>query len=254
MIFPSLTLSIIKLVFLGTLLWLFFFFLKRGAKLLLSEKPYKRTIDDTLFYIKITSWVVFIFWSADTIFKGQPLMSRAFVAILFCLLIGLSWSLIRDIFSGILIRTEGLFTINSHIKSHGVEGLVRKLGYRALEIETERGETVRIPYSIIDKEITIRSYPIESIKSHTFEIVVNKSNEFLDYKEKIKKALLNNHYTSLRKNPVVKVKADTNGKYQLLVTAYILDDRYFEKVEQSIKAQFEHGKDMDQPPVIPHKN
>lgn len=238
MVLPNLTLSIIKLIFFGTLLGLFFIILKRGCELLLSEKPYKKTIDDTLFYVRVTSWAIFVFWSADMLFRGQPLFSRAFIAILFCLFIGLSWSLIRDIFSGILIRTEGLFANNSHIKSHGVEGFVRKLGFRALEIETDRGETVRIPYSIIDKEITIRSYPIESIKSHTFDLLLDKSKEFLIYKEQIKKALLNNHYTSLKKNPVVKMKADSNGKYQLMVTAYIMDDRYSERVEQCIKSQF----------------
>lgn len=228
--------------------------LKKGAEFLLSEKPYKRVIETSIFYIKTASWIIFIFWSADAIFKGQPLMSRVFLAFLFCIFIGLSWSLIRDIISGIMIRTEGTFTNNSHIRIHGVEGLVRKLGYRAMEIETERGETVRIPYSIVDKEITVRSYPIDSIKSHTFELLVDKSKDFLDYKEQIRKALLNNHYASLRKNPIIKIKADTNGKYQLSVTAYIMDDRYFEKVEQSIKAQFEDGKGLEQPSEIPQEN
>ncbi len=247
MVLPSLTLSVIKLLILGIVLWFLFFFLKRGSRLLLSEKSYKKTIDDALFYLRTTSWIVFLFWSADTIFKGQPLLSRLFVAAICCLLIGLSWSLIKDIFSGILLRTEGIFTYNSHIKSHGMEGVVKKLGFRALEIETDRGETVRIPYSIIDRETTIRSYPIESIKSHTFHILLDKSKEFLTYKEQIKKALLNNHYTSLRKNPVIKMKADSNGKYQLMVTAYIMDDRYSERVEQYIKSQFEDNTSTTHP-------
>ena len=186
MILPSLTLSVIKLLLLGTFIWLLFRMLKKGAELLLSEKPYKRAIDTTLFYIKTASWIIFIFWSADIIFNGQPLMSRAFAALLFCILIAISWSLIRDIVSGILIRTEGTFAKNSHVRIHGVEGLVKKLGYRAMEIETDRGETIRIPYSIVDKEITIRSFPIESIKSHTFELLVDKSKDFLDYKEQIR--------------------------------------------------------------------
>jgi len=179
MIFPSLTLSIIKLLFLGAIIWWFFILVNRGVALLLSEKPYKNRIDNTIFYIKTASWILFIFWSADLIFRGQPLISRIFAVLLFCIIIGISWSLIRDIVSGILIKFEGTFTKTSHVKIHGEEGSVKNMGFRAMEIETDRGETLRIPYSIIDKEITIISYPIESIKSHTFELNVDKSRDFL---------------------------------------------------------------------------
>jgi len=168
--------------------------------------------------------------------------ARIFSALLILLTIGISWSLIRDIISGFLIRMEGTYHSNSHVRIHDVEGTVRKLGFRSMEIETERGETIRIPYKIVDGELTVKSYPVETIKSHTFDISVPKSKEFNEYQQDIKLALLNSHWSSLRKDPRVKFLDEVNDAYVIRVTAYTLDKKYFSEVERFIKKKF--GMDL----------
>ena len=235
---PGLTLSIIKLLFVGGVLWVFFKFIHRIIDLLLSGQVYHKRLEEILLITRAASWIVFIFWSISVIFVGPPVSARVFSGMLILLVVGISWSLIRDIISGFLIRMEGTYHNNSHVRIHGVEGTVRKLGFRSMEIETDRGETIRIPYKIVEDELTVMSYPIETIKSHTFDISVPKSKDVNDYREEIKFQLLNSHWSSLRKDPQVKFIDEVADAYVLRVTAYTLDKKYFQDVERFIKKKF----------------
>jgi len=240
---PGLTISIIKLLFFGGLLWAFFKLVHRGIDLLLSGQVYHKRLEEALLIVRAASWIIFIFWAVDVIFQGQLLIARLFSGMLILLVVGISWSLIRDIISGFLIRMEGTYHNNSHVRIHDVEGTVRKLGFRSMEIETDRGETIRIPYKIVDDELTVKSYPVETIKSHTFDLSVSKSKAFDEYREEIKFQLLNSHWSSLRKDPRVKVVDEVKDAYVLRVTAYTLDNKYFQEIEQFVKNKFE----MDAP-------
>ena len=243
---PGLTVSIIKLLFVGGILWAFFKLIHRAMDLLLSGQVYRKRLEDVLLIVRAASWIVFVFWSISVIFKGQLFYARVFSGVLILLTVGISWSIIRDIISGFLIRMEGTYHHNSHVRIHDVEGTVRKLGFRSMEIETERGETIRIPYKIVDDELTVKSYPVETIKSHAFNITVSNSKEFNLYQEEIKFELLNSHWSSLRKDPRVKLIDETADAYELRITAYTIDKRYFQDVERFVKKKF----GMDLPKLI----
>ncbi|HIA07036.1 MAG TPA: mechanosensitive ion channel [Flavobacteriales bacterium] len=235
---PGLTISIIKLLFVGGILWVFFKLVHRAIDLLLSGQAYHKRLVDILLIVRAASWITFIFWSISVIFIGQLMYARIFSGMLILLTVGISWSLIRDIISGFLIRMEGTYHNNSHVRIHDVEGTVRKLGFRSMEIETDRGETIRIPYKIVDDELTVKSYPVETIKSHTFDLSVPKSKEINEYREEIKFQLLNSHWSSLRKDPRVKVIDEVKDAYVLRITAYTLDKKYFQEVERFVKKEF----------------
>ncbi|MBL4755031.1 MAG: mechanosensitive ion channel [Flavobacteriales bacterium] len=234
----GLTASIIKLLFVGGILWVFFKLVHRVLDLLLSGQVYHKRLAEILLIVRAGSWTIFVFWSISIIFQGQVVYARIFSGLLILLTIGISWSLIRDIISGFFIRMEGTYDHNSHVRIHDVEGTVRKLGFRSLEIETERGETIRVPYKIVDDELTVKSYPIETIKSHTFDIAVPKSKEVNTYREEIKFQLLNSHWSSLRKDPRVKFIDEVDDAFVLRVTAYTMDKKYFDDVERFINKKF----------------
>jgi len=243
---PGLTASIIRLLFVGGILLVFFRLIQRAIDLLLSGRVYHKRVEEILLIARAGTWIVFVFWSISIIFKGQIFYARVFSGMLILLVIGISWSIIRDIISGFLIRMEGTYHHNSHVRIHNVEGTVKKLGFRSMEIETERGETIRIPYKIVDDELTVKSYPVETIKSHAFNISVSKSKELNVYQKEIKFELLNSHWSSLRKDPRVKLVDETSETYELRITAYTLDKRYFQDVERFVKKKF----GMDIPKLI----
>jgi len=211
--------------------------LKRAMKMIPPEKTYIKKLDRVFLLVNIAGWIVFSFGAMEMIFRGNELYARVFSTILIFILIGISWPIIRDFISGIIIKLEGSYAINGWIRINNVEGRIKKLRYRSIEIESEKGETVNIPYSMINREIRVKSHPVESIKSHTFEIEVPKSLEFKEYKEKIRTVLLNSHWASLKKEPKIKLLREDNGSLLLQVTAYTLDDRYFEAIESLIKSK-----------------
>jgi len=231
------TFTILKVLFLGVVLWFFFLLLKRAMKMVPPEKKYRKNLERTFLLVKIAGWVVFGFSSMEMIFAGNSIYARVFSTLFLFLLIGISWSIIREFIAGIIIKLEGSYTLNGWIRINNVEGRIKRLRYRSIEIETEKGETVNIPYSLINREIRVKSHPIESIKSHTFEIEVPDTMEVKEYKDKIRHDLLNCHWSSLKKDPKIKLIQESNNAYKFRITAYTIDDHFFELIESFVKSK-----------------
>ncbi|MFH1321857.1 MAG: mechanosensitive ion channel domain-containing protein, partial [Bacteroidota bacterium] len=288
---PGLPSIILKLLIFGALLWLFFFIFKKFVILLpfrksypaglMSYRVYRLSIKNIILIIEVVCWTLFAFWAVDIVFKGNRLFALIFSILLFFIFVGISWSVIRDFILGVIIKLERAFSINEWFKvtdSHGrdVEGRIKKLGYRSLEIETEKGETVDIPYSVITKELVVsssRHIGVETVKSYTFVMEVPKNiflhissfvslkdatdatgsvsgetpNDnpetspvkmgFKEIKEKIRMLILNSHWASLKREPQIKLLEETNDNYTLQITIYTMEDKYFQEIESYLKSE-----------------
>jgi small-conductance mechanosensitive channel len=63
-------------------------------------------------------------------------------------LVGISgWYLLRDLISGIILKAENGFEPGQRIIASEVSGTIKKLGYRSLEVITNDGKYVKIPFS-----------------------------------------------------------------------------------------------------------
>lgn len=252
---PALPLTILKVLFFGVMLYLLFAIIKKIIEMqfmapLRSKKVYRLNLNDVVLLAEVVSWLVFLSWSVQVVCKNNALYSLGLSVLLLAILTGVSWSILRDFVSGIIIKLEATYSINEWLKVRDVEGKVTKLGYRSLEIETEKGEIVNIPYSIITKEMSIKSsriqgleYGAETVKSHTFELDSPPSppeggrEGIKEAKEKIRKLILNSHWSSLKKEPQIKLLEKTDAGYTFQVTVYTLDAKYFQEIESYVKSQ-----------------
>lgn len=276
---PGSSLTILKVLFFGAILYVLFVIIKKIIEMqfmapLRSKKVYRLDLNDVVLLAEVVSWLVFVSWSIQVFSKNNALYSLGLSVLMLAILTGVSWSILRDFVSGIIIKLESTYSINEWLKVRDVEGKITKLGYRSLEIETEKGETVNIPYSIITKEMSIKSSRVlgtETIKSYTFELEVQqnstpstppKSGEsanvydnqveeststpesqsdgregIKESKEKIRKLILNSHWSSLKREPQIKLLEETNAGYTFQVTVYTLDAKYFQEIESHVKSQ-----------------
>ena len=276
---PGSSLTILKVLFFGAILYFLFAIIKKVIEMqfmapLRSKKVYRLGLNDFVLLAEVVSWLVFVSWSIQVFSKNNALYSFGLSILLLIILTGVSWSILRDFVSGIIIKLESTYSINEWLKVRDVEGKITKLGYRSLEIETEKGETVNIPYSIITKEMSIKSSRVlgtETIKSYTFELKVQptstpptppKSGEsataydnqveessstpesqsderggIKESKEKIRKLILNSHWSSLKREPQIKLLEETDAGYTFQITVYTLDAKYFQEIESYVKSQ-----------------
>ena len=276
------SLTILNVLFFGVILYFLFVIIKKIIEMpfmtpLRSTKLYRMSLNDVVLLTEVLSWLVFIFWSVQVVSKGNTLYSVGLSVLLLAILTGVSWPILRDFVSGIIIKLEATYSIDEWLKVKDVEGKITKLGFRTLEIETEKGETVNIPYSIITKEMNIKSsrvLGIETIKTYSFELnspppaqpkggesasaqdnqgegafrlTQQKSSSqepqlkgrggIKETKEKIRKIILNSHWSSLKREPQIKLLEETDAGYTFQVTVYTLDTKYFQEIESAVKSQ-----------------
>jgi hypothetical protein len=84
----------------------------------------------------------------------------------------------------------------------------------------------------------VRSQPTESVMSCTFQMKVPGTMHFNEYQKIIRNEILNSHWVSLKKDPKVKLLSEENGSLILQITAYSLDERYFDDIENFVKSLF----------------
>jgi len=240
---------ILKIFLFGGMLWMALYLLKRGMKLIPSEKALRKKLEWPFLVTKVASWILFTFWCIDLIFTNDPMLSRVFSMLLIFMVVGISWPVIRDFVTGVFIKMEGSYPTNSWIRVRNVEGRIKRMHLRTMEIETEKGETVHIPFSVINKEISVKSNPIESIVSHTFQVSVSKELNLQECKDTLITALMNSHWASLKKEPMVKLLDESNGSYTLRVTAYTVDEKFFDPIEGFVKTTLEKLEDKGNLPA-----
>ena len=242
----GLSLTILKILFFGTLMALFFTVLKKGIKFVAAEKPYSKRLSDVFLNGKTIAWLIFGFWSIELIALKDPWYTRIFAMVLIITIIGISWTIVRDLITGLLTKMDGSFAVNGWIRIREIEGKIKAFGFRSLEIETEKGETVNIPYHLLNQEMVVRSQPTESVMSCTFQLEVPNTKQISEYQKIIRNEVLNSHWVSLKKEPKVKLLSEENGSLVLQVTAYSLDERYFDDIETFVNSLFTPEQEASQ--------
>jgi small-conductance mechanosensitive channel len=102
-----------------------------------------------LYLTELVGWSFFILWAPVRLFKESDILFviEAFMAVMLIGLIG--WYLLRDFVSGAILQIENPIEKGSYIITPYAEGVVSKLRFRSAEIITPKGESVRLPYSLI---------------------------------------------------------------------------------------------------------
>jgi len=140
--------------------------------------------------IELILWFLFILWAPGRLFVESDLfiIIRGAMAIMLIALIG--WYLLRDFVSGAILRIETPFERGSQIISPYAEGEIKKLGFRSAEIITPKGESVRVPYSLLSKNCITRPSDNPKRVEHVIKMSFHSDKQAGELKESIKRALL----------------------------------------------------------------
>lgn len=193
-------------------------------------------------FIEMAIWGFFLLWAAQQFFQHRPFYTAVWIGALALLLIWASWFAIRDVIAGIILKAEDAYEINQRIKLPSVEGKIRRLGHRSLEIETAEGQIVKIPYGRIAGEERILSDPRETGRSYAFQVSAPASMAPEQAAERLRRAALNSPWSSVTKEPRVRFLGEQEGRYRFEVVAYPLGEAYSRKVEEYVKKRMLSGK------------
>ncbi len=133
--------------------------LLRGGRYFLNlaarDKRYHSYVLRIFPWVEVILWFAFIFWTISLHFGNTGIYSvlSGSMALAFVLLFG--WFVLRDFFSGAVIRGSQELEPGMFIKTDTFSGSVISLGYLAMEVRAGDGEKLIVPYSrLAGKQIT----------------------------------------------------------------------------------------------------
>lgn len=191
------------------------------------------------YFLQFVLWFTFILISFNSP-SLQPLVyNPVFVTAVAVLLILFIITTGKDIFAGIVLRTDESLAINSSIKSSIASGRIIKLGLRSATLEPVNGEAIRVPYSqLASSSITI-SRSEAMFREFETELSITPKISPEETKQLIVNNILNSVYSSTRQTPTIIFLGRVDGRYSFKLKASVMNEDYFNRLLFSLTNKFE---------------
>lgn len=213
------------------------FLVIRGARHLLGlarlSRSRRAAIDKAWPVAEALIWLFFLVSGLPLIFVESPSYTPVVVG---AFMIGMVWfarAAIGDFVDGVFLRASQALSHGDDVSIDGQSGTVRKLGYRALTIETRDGDEVAIPYSRISRDTIVRSTQVEGAARHTFDLPAVTSMSTTSVHAAIVRAAMDCHWSSTAREP--RVEFTPNG-FEIVV--FSLDCERGPDIEAAVRQVF----------------
>jgi len=212
-----------------------FFLLKK----VLKTGSFARIIIAWLPAIEAFFWMTFLAGWLHYLENRNSVMFLFLSTILILIIIWIFWIFIRDYLSGLYLRFAYPLKINQVIGTDTLKGKVYKLKTSVLLLETENGNKITIPYSIlISKALQIYSqYQVAGM--HTFSLSVKAFAPVQQMEKEVKQFILNLPSILSTHPPQIQFKYETENSLAMTITIFAADPVYFPEIEHAVKKQFE---------------
>lgn len=221
---------VIGLAGLATAIWA----LRRVATLLPMGRRRRARFVRFIPLLEVALAVAAILAIAAFILAAQPTALTLVVVALGAVLLGASWFAVRDAVTGAVLRAEDAYQVGQWLRVDAVDGRVRNVGARTLELERDDGTRVRIPYTRLAAALLIRAGGTEDPSGHTFTIELPPALAPVRILPVIRSAARNCFFVSATRDPEVHVTSGADG-HRYDVTVFTLDRTFLPEIESAVR-------------------
>ncbi|MEQ9503805.1 MAG: mechanosensitive ion channel [Deltaproteobacteria bacterium] len=107
-------------------------------------------------FVEATGWAAIGVWLFTRLSQTESTVTAGLAGLVVLALIALSWGAIKDVIAGLMISAERPFTVGDHVSVGEAAGQVRNFRTRVLELETDDGHVVRVPYRHVSGATDVR--------------------------------------------------------------------------------------------------
>ncbi|MEM9665894.1 MAG: mechanosensitive ion channel domain-containing protein [Bacteroidota bacterium] len=210
--------------------------LRRILRLLRLEPDQQARLDRWRPTVELLAGGLYAVWAFMLVLPPEP-RTRWVVAIalLFLLVVG-AWFAVQDVVAGVVLRSERALRIGLALHTPEAEGRLTKIGYRGLEVETDHGLRVQIPYRRLVKNPLALDDERETASAHTFQVALPATQPVPVLREHLRVAALNTFWASVQRPPQVDYETHRDEAHHFEVTVYGLDDAYGPLIEAHVRA------------------
>lgn len=193
--------------------------------------------------VELLIWIVFMIWSVQFLYSSNQPYAYALFLLLFLITAYMSWIGLKDMIAGAFLKAGHKLSVNEVIRVDDYSGKIIRFGHTALQLETDSGETLFLPYSFLFGKVIIKSQPTESIHRHTFQFDVILTSSTRETIESIRAFVLTLPWTSLKKEPQIRPISESAAGGQVIeVTLFSIEKEHFQDMEKLIKERFSPAK------------
>jgi hypothetical protein len=209
----------------------------RIARLLGVRNRIVQKISPLLTILELLLWTIIIFWSANIFLSSRSYYPILVVtlAVLFTLM--LTWFYLKDIVAGYIFRLRHNPVKGQILTCETVHGSVRNLGLSQLTIETDGGQSLRIPYSsVVTRTLSLQS-PRQIVPGETtVELSVYKWDNPPKMERMLKKVLAQSPWCIASKPINIQFIPEEN---KVKISFFLLDHVYVQQVKDRLASSLE---------------
>lgn len=146
-------------------------------------------------------------------------------------------SVLQDFANGIALRMDGLPQPGEWIRAGGLQGRVRRVGYRSVEVETTENTRLSIRFSILAQAGIERSVASRAARAHTFTVQISDDHPLDRALTELPGLVLLSPWASPAKIPEVRLLSKTGDSYTLEVNAIALAPAFASEIEAMVRAE-----------------
>lgn len=230
-----------KLIYVVTAAFAVLVFLKLAAVMLkkgIQKYTYLKKVQKSLPLFEIVLWTAFTFWAVRILFKDGTLYPYMVAGLLAILAVLFTWFVFRDIVAGAIFRVQNDLNKGDYIKVGELSGQIKSISLTHLEMVSDKGQTVKIPFSRLNKELISGMTTPEGIEEYTIHLAVNKGMGKAEIEDLIKREIANSPWCNYKNPPVIKLRDEVSGMYHYDVMVYALNHQHLRKVEGMLQEKF----------------
>lgn len=175
------------------------------------------------------SFIVFLVYVLLVLAIAYPYATLIGVASLLLLL----WGIIREVFQGTLFRLYKGNLAGQRIQFKDYAGKILDMKNIKMEIETDKGELLQIPYSQIISGVEVKPSTTRNLKTCNVELKLN-STDYIGKEEEWLRKLATIPYVVLSKVPKIEVLDQSGDQLHVKVVVYTNSDEFIPSVRQYI--------------------
>ncbi len=212
------------IILLGVSLFIGFYILDELVIKLIRNRRIRATAKRVFPIATSIIWACYALYIIFLIVVPYPIFGVSMVVLLLLAF----WWFIKDFVGGLIIRIQNDYKAGQKISLDRVTGVITQLGTTKIEVESEDGESLLIPYSDFTNQLVTKPSVQEQLKQFTLKLPkdVAKSREELVQK------VWSCPWIVSDKDPRVQFLAEEEG-YR--VTGYTLDLKYVDRIRRYFK-------------------
>ncbi len=203
-----------------------------GKKIVSQSRFHK--IPASMPIVELVVWVAFVFWSTAYTLSQKSYYPVLVVVLVVVLVTLLSWFLVRDFIAGVLFKSQQVYKIGQMIKTAEYSGQITRMGNLHLSLQTEQGESARIPYSVLSNRVILKQKQ-DFADTNSFTLIVPQSFSKEEWAKKLEADILSSPWVSTKANPVIKIINETSDTFTFSVSVVTLNPEHALHLETLLK-------------------